>query len=72
VSGAESAVKAKLSSLPVVPAVRRFGATVIFPTPTRAAAPLVEAKTSTTRQAQSAVPLARVTIPPAIDPERVY
>ena len=71
-SGAESAVKAKLSSFSVVPAVTRFGATVIFPIPTRAAAPLVAAKTSTSKQAQSAVPLARVNNPAAIDPKRVY
>jgi hypothetical protein len=58
--------------LSVVPAVTRFGTTVIRPIPTRAAAPLVEAKTSTSKQAQSTVHLARVTIPDAIDPARVY
>ena len=50
----------------------RVGTTVILPIPTRAAAPLVETKTSTTKQAQSAVHLTRMTLPAAIDPARVY
>jgi L-seryl-tRNA(Ser) seleniumtransferase len=56
----------------VVPAETRFGVTLIRPIPTRPAAPLVEAKTSTSRPAHNAVPLARVTLPAAIDPARVY
>ena len=32
----------------------------------------MEAKTITRKEAHNAVPLARVTVPAAIDPERVY
>src|SRR3954466_8869651 len=72
VSGAESARKLKVSSLASVPAVSRIGATLIRPMPACSAAPVEDASTSTTRQAPSATPLARVRLAATINPARVY
>src|SRR5262245_11560536 len=66
-----SARKPKVKSL-VLPAGTRFGVTVIFPIPTRVAAPPAAASTSAPNPAHSAASLTPVTNRPAIDPVRVY
>jgi hypothetical protein len=50
----------------VLPAGTRFGVTVIFPIPTRVAAPPAAVSTSTAKPAHSVARLTLLTIPAAI------